>query len=116
MTSSSSTFCRSTTTREVSDMAKMSKGPRAGTRHKLQRKPRDRGLTKITLSLQTFEEGERAVVKIDPSIHKGMPHKRFHGLTGIVVGTQGDCYIVQLKDGNKPKKVVARPEHLRKVA
>ena len=33
----------------------------------------------------------------------------------VVVGTQGDCYVVQLKDGNKPKKVVARPEHLRKV-
>jgi large subunit ribosomal protein L21e len=97
-------------------MAKMSKGTRAGTRYKLQRKPRDRGLTKITLSLQTFEEGERAVVKIDPSVHKGMPHQRFHGLTGIVVGTQGDCYIVQIKDGNKAKTVVARPEHLRKVA
>ena len=96
-------------------MARMSKGPRAGTRFKLQRKPKDRGLTKITLSLQTLEEGEKAVVKIDPSIHKGMPNKRFHGHTGIVAGTQGDCYIVKLKDGNKPKTVVARPEHLRKV-
>ena len=97
-------------------MTKMSKGPRAGTRHKLQRKPRDRGLTKITLSLQTFDKGESAVVKIDPSVHKGMPNKRFHGLTGIVVGTQGDCYIVHVKDGNKLKTVIARPEHLRKVA
>ncbi|NIP37211.1 MAG: 50S ribosomal protein L21e, partial [Thermoplasmata archaeon] len=30
-------------------MAKMSKGTRAGTRYKLQRKPRSRGLTKITM-------------------------------------------------------------------
>jgi large subunit ribosomal protein L21e len=95
---------------------KMSKGPRADTRHKLQRKPRERGLTKVTLSLQTFEEGERAVVKIDPSVHKGMPAKRFHGLTGVVVGKQGDAYVVEVRDGNKPKTVIARPEHLRKVA
>ncbi len=97
-------------------MAKMSNGPRSGTRHKLQRKPRNRGLTKITRSLQTFDEGERAVVKIDPSIHKGMPNKRFHGLTGIVVGFQGDCYVVEVKVGNMMKTVVARPEHLVKVA
>ena len=97
-------------------MAKMSKGPRAGTRYKLQRKPRQRGLTQITRSLQTFEEGEKAVVKIDPSVHKGMPNKRFHGLTGTVVGTQGDCYVLELKDGNKAKTLVARPEHLQKIA
>ena len=95
---------------------KMSKGPRAGTRYKLQRKPRDRGLTKITLSLQTFEEGEKAVIKIDPSVHKGMPNKRFQGLTGTVVGSQGDCFVVEVKDGDKLKTVVSRPEHLRKVA
>jgi large subunit ribosomal protein L21e len=101
---------------EVNDMAKMSKGTRAGTRYTLQRKPRERGLTKITKSLQTFEEGERAVVKIDPSIHKGMPNKRFHGLTGVVVGKQGNCYVVEVKDGDKPKTVIARPEHLKKTA
>ena len=84
-------------------------------RLKPQKKPRDRGLTKITKSLQTFDEGEKAVIKIDPSIHYGMPNKRFHGLTGVVTGVQGDCYVVQVKDGNMPKTVIARPEHLKKV-
>ena len=96
-------------------MAKMSKGTRAGTRYKLQRKPKERGLTKITKSLQTFEKGERAAVKIDPSIHKGMPNRRFDGLTGVVVRKQGDCYIVEVKDGDMPKTVIARPEHLIKM-
>ena len=77
-------------------MAKMSKGPRAGTRYKLQRKPKNRGLTKITLSLQTFEAGDRAAVKIDPSVLKGLPNTRFLGLTVIVKGTQGDCYVVEV--------------------
>ena len=97
-------------------MAKMSKGSRAGTRFKLQRKPRERGLTQITRSLQTFEVGEKAAVKINPSIHKGMPNKRFHGLTGIVKAVQGNCYVVEVKDGNMKKTVVARPEHLKKIA
>ncbi len=114
MTSSNSTYCRSTTTREVSDMAKMSKGPRAGTRHKLQRKPRDRGLTKITLSLQTFEEGERAVVKIDPSVHKGMPHKRFQGKVGTVVEKRGKAYVLDLPQRKTSKYVIAGPEHIKK--
>ena len=96
-------------------MAKSSKGARGSTRYKLQRKPRERGLSKISKSLQTFKEGERAVVKIDPSKHKGMPHARFQGLTGVVVGRQGDAYVLELKDGNKTKTVVARPEHLLKV-
>ncbi|MBO6084350.1 MAG: 50S ribosomal protein L21e, partial [Candidatus Methanomethylophilaceae archaeon] len=49
---------------------------------------------------------------IDPSVHKGMPFSRFHGLTGVVIGQRGAAYEVSVKDGNKTKIVVARPEHL----
>ena len=41
-----------------------------------------------------------------------MPFSRFHGLTGVVVGERGAAYEVSVKDGNKTKMVVARPEHL----
>jgi len=94
---------------------KMSHGPRAKTRHLLQRKPRDRGLTKITKSLQKFEEGDRTIIKIDPSIHKGMPHRRFQGHLGVVQGRRGDAYVLKVYDGNMAKTIVARPEHLMKV-
>ena len=91
---------------------KASKGPRANTRYKLQKKPRNRGLSPITRGLQTFESGDRVNIVIDPSVHKGMPSSRFHGLTGIVIRSRGSAYEVDVKTGNKHKTVVARPEHL----
>ena len=41
-----------------------------------------------------------------------MPFSRFHGLTGVIIGPRGSAYEVSVKDGNKTKIVVARPEHL----
>jgi large subunit ribosomal protein L21e len=52
-------------------------------------------------------------VVINPAIHDGMPHSRFHGLTGVVTGKQGASYVVDLLVGNKHKTLIARPEHLR---
>jgi large subunit ribosomal protein L21e len=91
---------------------KASKGTRTKTRHLLQKKPRARGLSPITRAFQTFESGEKVNIIIDPSVHKGMPFSRFHGLTGVVIGARGAAYEVNVKDGNKMKTVVARPEHL----
>jgi len=94
---------------------KMSHGPRAGTRYSLQRRPRDRGLTKITKSLQTFDEGDRTIIKIDPSVHKGMPHRRFQGHLGVVQARRGDAYVLTVYDGNMAKTIIARPEHLMRI-
>lgn len=95
-------------------MVKRSRGFRNKTRYKLKRKFGERGLSPITRSLQKFQEGDKANIVIDPSIHKGMPHPRFHGLTGTVIGMQGKAYLVNIKDGNKPKTLIIRPEHLKK--
>ncbi len=92
-----------------------SKGTRQGTRNILRKKPRERGLIPITRALQQFEEGERARIKLEPSVHKGQPHRRFHGKTGVVIGKQGEAFVLKISDGKMEKKVIARPEHLRKV-
>ncbi len=92
-----------------------SKGTRQGTRNILRKKPRDRGLIPITRALQQFEEGEKARIILEPSVHKGQPHRRFQGKTGVVVGMQGEAFKVKVFDGNMEKTVLARPEHLRKV-
>ena len=91
---------------------KASKGTRTKTRTLLQKKPRARGLSPITKAFQSFENGEKVNIIIDPSVHKGMPFSRFHGLTGVVIGQRGAAFEVSVKDGNKTKIVVARPEHL----
>ena len=96
-------------------MVKRSKGIRSKSRHILRKKPRDRGISSITKSLQEFEIGENVNVSIDPSIHKGMPHPRFQGYTGTVEGTQGNAYLVGITVGKKHKTLIVRPEHLGRV-
>jgi len=96
-------------------MVKRSRGTRSCTRYKLQKKPRERGLSPITKSLQKFDVGEKANIVIDPSIHKGQPHPRFHGLTGEITGKQGNAYKVDVKVGKKIKTLLIRSEHLKKI-
>jgi large subunit ribosomal protein L21e len=95
-------------------MVQRSTGIRVNTRQKFRRNPRDRGLSPITRALQEFEVGEKANIVIDPSIHGGQPHHRFHGQTGEVIGKQGNSFLLKIKDGNKPKTLIVRPEHLRR--
>ena len=89
-----------------------SRGFRTKTRQLLKKKPRAQGPSPITRGFQTFECGEKVNIKIDPSIHKGMPHSRFHGLTGVVVAARGEAYEVKVMVGDKEKIVISRPEHL----
>jgi len=95
-------------------MVKSSKGLRAKTRGILKRKARERGLSPITRSLNRFGEGDKVSIKLDPSIHKGQTHRRFQGLTGVIMEIRGNAYVVGVMAGNKPKSVIVRPEHLRK--
>jgi large subunit ribosomal protein L21e len=96
-------------------MVKASKGLRARTRKKLAKTARERGLPPITKALQNFKLGEKACIHINPSVHSGMPHPKFQGLTGIVKGKQGNSYLIAVTTGNKEKIVIAAPEHLKKL-
>lgn len=96
-------------------MVKRSKGIRSKSRNILRKKPRDKGLSSITRALQQFEEGDSVNIVIDSSVHKGMPHIRFHGYTGKVEGMQGDSYLVGIEVGKKHKTLIIRPDHLRRV-
>ena len=96
-------------------MVERSKGIRSKSRHILRKKPRDRGTLSITRALQKFDDGDSVNIVIDPAVHKGMPHIRFHGLTGKIEGKQGNSYIVGINDGKKHKSLIIKPEHLRRV-
>lgn len=67
------------------------------------------GLSKL---LRQYKRGDRVVVKLDPSAHKGMPHRRFHGKVGTVECRRGQAYVVSVTQGNTTKEIIARPEHL----
>lgn len=96
-------------------MVKRSKGLRCNTRQKMRVTPRNRGKVPITKSLITFNKGEMVAIKIEPRIQKGQPHPKFQGRTGEIIGTQGKAYILMIRDGGKEKRLLARPEHLKKV-
>lgn len=95
-------------------MVKASKGIMEGTRQKLSRSARERGLSPITRALQTFEVGDKATIVIDGSVQKGWPHHRFHGMTGTVVEKRGRAYVLDVRFGGKMKRAVVLPEHLRR--
>jgi len=88
-------------------------GPRKKTRYKFKKDLRSRGVLPVTLVIQQFEIGQKVHIVCEPSIQKGMPHRRFHGKTGSVVGQRGRAWLVEIRDGNKNKTVISRPQHLR---
>ena len=91
---------------------KHSVGYRNRTRSLLRKKPRERGLSPINRILRDYADGEKVVIKIDPSIVKGMPHRRFHGKTGTVIAKRGRAYVIRAHMGGFEKVVIARPEHI----
>jgi len=87
-------------------------GTRRKSRYKLRKTVREKGLSPISRAIQEYNEGDMVNIDIDPSIHKGMPHHKFHGKTGRVLGRRGRAYIIEVRDGKLKKKVIALPEHL----
>jgi len=87
-------------------------GTRRKSRYKLKKTVREKGLSTITRAIQQFTEGDLVNIDLDPSIQKGMPHHKFHGKTGKVVGQRGRAYLVGVRDGNSTKEVIVLPEHL----
>lgn len=77
-------------------------------------KARDKGKIKIRKYLQKLQDGEVVSIKINPS-YQAIPHSRFQGKTGKVVGRQGRVYYVEIKDGDKKKKLLVAPEHLNRL-
>ena len=55
---------------------------------------------------------DKVVIKIDPAQVKGMPHRRFNGLVGTVTEVGRRAVTVDVKVGDKVKKLIARKEHV----
>jgi large subunit ribosomal protein L21e len=96
-------------------MAVRSKGIRSKSRQILRKSPRKRGAPPPSHALREFPEGSSVAIVIDSAVHGGMPHIRFQGTTGVVLGRQGESIVVAIRAGNKPKHLVVRPEHLKPV-
>jgi large subunit ribosomal protein L21e len=87
-----------------------------GFRHKsrtlLTKNPRERGKTTLAKILHGYEAGEKVVVKIDSSVQRGIPHRRYQGRVGVIVSKRGRSYVVHVPQGDATKEIIVRPEHL----
>ena len=92
-------------------------GTRARTRHMFAKKFRQSGLPNMTQYLQSFKVGDYVDIFANPSIHKGMPHKGYHGRTGIIFNVTKSAVGVRvnkLVNGRIiEKRIHVRIEHVR---
>jgi large subunit ribosomal protein L21e len=89
-----------------------SKGYYTGARGLLKKKPRERGKPKLGKLLIKYETGSQVIIKMDSSVQKSLPHKRFHGKIGMVLEKRGRGYVVSVSKGDSVKKIIVRSEHL----
>ncbi len=89
-----------------------SKGYYAGTRSLLRKPTRERGKPNIGKILHEYALGSQVIIKMDSSVQKSMPHKRFHGKIGVILEKQGRGYVVSVPQGDAVKKIIVRSEHL----
>ena len=85
-----------------------SKGYRRRTRSLL-RKRSAHGLSHI---LREYTPEQKVVIKIDSTQVKGMPHRRFNGLVGVVKESGRRAVTIDVNVGGKVKTVISRKEHI----
>ena len=92
-------------------------GLRARTRHLFSKAFRKHGATPLSKYLVPYKMGDYVDVIADGSIHRGMPHKFYHGKTGKVwnVTKHAIGVIINKRVGGRiiPKRIHVRVEHAR---
>ncbi|PSC71066.1 argonaute 1 isoform B [Micractinium conductrix] len=91
-------------------------GFRARTRHTFQRAYRQKGYINLSTYLTNYKLGDYVDVKVNGAVHKGMPHKYYHGKTGRVWNvTKRAVGVEMLKQVNGryiKKRIHVRIEHV----
>ncbi|MCY4251861.1 MAG: 50S ribosomal protein L21 [Thaumarchaeota archaeon] len=84
-----------------------------GFRHKSRSIMTKRSNRGVSFLLREYSVGQRALVIIDPSQHKGLPHRRYHGKVGVVRNVGRRALTLDVKLGNKSKTLIARLDHVK---
>ncbi len=72
-------------------------GYRGQTRTLFRKAFRTNGRCNSTTYLRTFKRGDYVDIKVDSSIHKGMPHKYYHGRTGVIFNVNKRAVGISIK-------------------
>jgi len=91
-------------------------GYRARTRNLFARGYRKNGVIPLTTYLTTYKIGDYVDIKANGAVHKGMPHKFYHGKTGVVWNVTPRAVGVEVNKrvGNRimKKRIHVRVEHV----
>ncbi len=94
-------------------MVKRKGGSRRKSRRVFSKKRRDRGRVGVSKLFKQFDEGDQVKLLAEPSVHKGLYNRKFHGQVGKITGKRGECYEVSIKDGRANKMLIVHPAHLK---
>ena len=95
-------------------MVKASQGLRRRTRKLLRKSVRERGaIPRLSQLLIEYRVGDKVHIVPNPAVHEALPHRRYVGRTGTIIGRRGRAYLVEVYLGDKRKVVITIPEHLR---
>uniref|UniRef100_A0A7C2Z1N4 Large ribosomal subunit protein eL21 n=1 Tax=Ignisphaera aggregans TaxID=334771 RepID=A0A7C2Z1N4_9CREN len=95
-------------------MVKAPQGLRHRTRKVMKKSVREKGaIPPLSKVLLQYKVGDKVHIVVNPAVHGGMPHRRYIGKTGTVVGFRGKALIVEVSVGSKVKKLFLLPEHVK---
>tara|TARA_B100001013_G_C24435825_1_gene373699 strand:+ start:281 stop:580 length:300 start_codon:yes stop_codon:yes gene_type:complete len=67
----------------------------------------------ISFLLREYSVGDRALIIIDPTQHKALPHRRYHGKVGTVIEVGRRVVTLHVKLGDKTKTLITRLDHIK---
>jgi len=73
-----------------------------------------RGKLQLSRYFQEFLAGDSVSVVREKAVQSSFP-LRIQGRTGVVEGRRGKAYMIVIDDGNKEKKFLIEPVHLKKI-
>ncbi|KAI1379185.1 ribosomal protein L21e-domain-containing protein [Hypoxylon crocopeplum] len=91
-------------------------GLRAGTRYAFSRNFRQKGMIRLSTYLQQYKVGDIVDIKANGAVQKGMPHKVYHGKTGVIYNVTktavGVIIYKKVKHRYIEKRINLRVEHI----
>ena len=73
-----------------------------------------RGKLQLSRYFQEFSSGDSVSVVREQAVQSSFP-SRIQGRTGVVEGKRGRSYLIKIDDGNKEKRFLIAPVHLKKI-
>ena len=67
----------------------------------------------VSFLLRDYVVGDKVLVIIDPSQHKALPHRRYHGKVGTVTAVGRRTVKLAVNLGNKTKTLITRLDHIK---